>query len=82
MISDFMARASLLQKEMMTLDKEYSCAEQMAHNLLEHENTNGLVIYTPVLSVVEETPSKAAFWFIVGSATAPTITDGMGMNDS
>jgi hypothetical protein len=54
----------------------------MAHNLLEHENTNGLVIYTPVLSVVEETPSKAAFWFIVGSATAPTITDGMGMNDS
>ena len=76
-----MANARLLGREEMDVDKINSTSELVAYNTPMLDDTNGMVIYTPVTSVVGA-PVDGPARFLIGAGNCACRVDGMGNNHS
>ena len=76
-----MANARLLGREEMDVDKINSTSELVAYNTPMLDDTNGMVIYTPVTSV-DGAPVDGPARFLIGAGNCACRVDGMGNNNS
>jgi hypothetical protein len=76
-----MANARLLGREEMDVDAKNSTGELVAYNTPVPDDTNGLVIYTPVTSVVGA-PVAGPARILIAAGNCACRVGGMGNNHS
>ena len=76
-----MANARLLGCAEMDVDEKNSTGELVVYNTPIPHDTSGLVIYTPVTSVVGA-PVDGPARFLIGAGNCACRVDGMGNNHS
>ena len=76
-----MTNARLLEREEMDVDKKNSTSEFVAYNTPMPDDTNGMVIYTRVTSVVSA-PVDAPARFLIAAGNCACRVGGMGNNNS